>query len=68
MSRQRVRSVPVDPKEAPLRKVMQRSLTTAETDVRRLRRKNAKALRIAIEQSEREASEAAAEAARLAKL
>ena len=39
-----------------------------EMDARRLRRKNAKALRIAIEQSERKAAEAAAEAARLAKL
>ncbi|KAE8784468.1 Phosphorylated carbohydrates phosphatase [Hordeum vulgare] len=41
-----------------------RSLTTTETNVWRLRRKNAKALCIAIEHSEREA----AEAARLAKL
>ena len=45
-----------------------RSLTTAEIDARRLRRKNAKALRLAIEQSEREALEKAKEAARLAKL
>lgn len=44
------------------------SLTTAKMDVRRLRRKNAKALRIAIEQSEREAAEAVAEAVRLVKL
>ena len=41
-----------------------RSLTTAETDARRLRRINAKQLRIGIEQSELEA----AEAARVAKL
>ncbi|KAE8782064.1 Phosphorylated carbohydrates phosphatase [Hordeum vulgare] len=34
--------------------VYRRSLTTVEMDARRLRRKNAKALRIAIEQSERE--------------
>ena len=45
-----------------------RSLTTAEMDARRLRRKNAKALRLVIEQSEREALEKAKEAARLAKL
>ncbi|KAE8797919.1 Phosphorylated carbohydrates phosphatase [Hordeum vulgare] len=48
--------------------VYRRSLTTAETDARRLRRKNTKALRIAIEQSEREAAVATTEAARLAKL
>ena len=41
---------------------------TAETDARRLRRKNAKALRLAIEQSEREATEAVAEKARVARL
>ncbi|KAE8799842.1 Phosphorylated carbohydrates phosphatase [Hordeum vulgare] len=45
-----------------------RALTTAETDAWRLGWKNTKALRIAIEQSEREAAEAAAEAAWLAKL
>ena len=45
-----------------------RSLTTAETDARRLGRKNAKALRLAIEQSEREAKEAAAEKVRVARL
>ncbi|KAE8771031.1 Phosphorylated carbohydrates phosphatase [Hordeum vulgare] len=48
--------------------VYRRSLTTAEPDERRLCRKNAKALRIAIEQSERDAMEEVAEAAQLAKL
>ena len=37
-------------------------------DARHLRRKNVKALRLAIEQSEREAKEAAAEKARVARL
>ena len=41
---------------------------TTETEAGRLRWKNAKALRLAIEQSEREAKEKATEAARLAKL
>ena len=45
-----------------------RSLTTAETDARRLRRKNAKALRLAIEQSKREEKEAAAEKARVVRV
>ncbi|KAE8773309.1 Bifunctional dihydroflavonol 4-reductase/flavanone 4-reductase [Hordeum vulgare] len=40
-------------------------LTTVETDARRLRRKNVKALWIAMEQSEREVAEAVA---RLAKI
>lgn len=40
---------------------------TAETDVCRLRRKNVKALRLSIEQSEREAAVAAAKATKLAK-
>ena len=40
----------------------------AETDARRLRRKNAKALQVAIEHSEREAKEAAEEKARVTKL
>ncbi|KAE8774599.1 Phosphorylated carbohydrates phosphatase [Hordeum vulgare] len=48
--------------------VYRRSLTTAETDARRLQQKNAKALRIAIEQFEREATETATDASRLAKL
>ena len=39
-----------------------------ESDARRLRQKNTKALRLAIEQSERETLEKAKEAARLAKL
>ena len=41
---------------------------TAETDARRLRRKNAKALRLAIEQSKREEKEAAAEKARVVRV
>ncbi|KAE8785196.1 Phosphorylated carbohydrates phosphatase [Hordeum vulgare] len=44
------------------------SLTTAETSVRHLRQKNAKAFQLAIEQSEREAKELAEEKARLAKM
>ena len=48
--------------------VLRHSLTTAETDTQRLCRKNAKALRLAIELSKREATkEAAAKAARHAK-
>ena len=43
-------------------------MVSAKSDARRLRRKNAKALRLAIEQSEREAKEAAAEKARVARL
>ena len=48
--------------------VYRRSLTTAETGARLLCLKNDKALRLAVEQSEREAKEKATEAARLAKL
>ncbi|KAE8800598.1 Phosphorylated carbohydrates phosphatase [Hordeum vulgare] len=48
--------------------VYRRSLTTIETNARRLRRKNTKALRIAIEQSKREAVEVAMEAAQLTKI
>ncbi|KAE8795750.1 Phosphorylated carbohydrates phosphatase [Hordeum vulgare] len=44
------------------------SLTTAETNGRRLPGKNAKALRLAIEQSEREAKEITEEKAGLAKM
>lgn len=51
--------------------VLYRSLTTAETDARHLRRKNVKALQLGIEQSDREAKEktaaATAKAVRLAK-
>lgn len=66
----RRRGLPAEPDEDErlLAWVYRRSLTTAETDARRLRRKNTKALRLAIEQSEREAKEKATEAARLAKL
>ena len=55
-------------KERLLALVYRWSLTPAETDACRLRRKNLKALRLAIEQNEREAREKAMEAARLAKL
>ena len=41
---------------------------TAETDVEQLWRKNAKALRLAIEQSEHEATKATTEVARVTKL
>ncbi|KAE8797459.1 Phosphorylated carbohydrates phosphatase [Hordeum vulgare] len=57
-----------DEDERLLAWVYRRSLTTAEKDARRLRRKNAKAPRLAIEQSEREAKEAAKEKTRLARL
>ena len=43
-------------------------LMTAEMNARRLRRKNTKALRLAIEQSEREATKATIEVARVIKL
>ncbi|KAE8778824.1 Phosphorylated carbohydrates phosphatase [Hordeum vulgare] len=48
--------------------VCRRSLTTVEIDTQRLQRKNAKALQLAIEQSEREAKELAGEKARLVKM
>ena len=48
--------------------VYRHTLMTTETDARRLQRKNTKALRLAIEQSEREAKEAATEKARVARL
>uniref|UniRef100_M8C8N9 Phosphorylated carbohydrates phosphatase n=1 Tax=Aegilops tauschii TaxID=37682 RepID=M8C8N9_AEGTA len=48
--------------------VYRRSVMAAEADACRLRRKNAKALRLAIEQSEREAKQATTEKARVAKL
>ena len=48
--------------------VCRRSLIELRTNVRRLRRINAKQLRLNIEQSEREAAEAVAEATRVAKL
>ena len=58
----------VDPDDQFLVVVLHCSLTTAETNSWRLHRKNAKALRLAIEQSEREAKEAATEKARVARL
>ncbi|KAE8808012.1 Phosphorylated carbohydrates phosphatase [Hordeum vulgare] len=62
--------MPVEPDEDErlLAWVYRRSLTTTETDAQRLRRKNVKALRLAIKQSGREAKEAAGEKARLARL
>lgn len=51
-SHQRAPSVPVDPEEQLLCKVMHHLLTPAETDARCHRRKNAKALRFWIEASE----------------
>ncbi|KAE8784252.1 Phosphorylated carbohydrates phosphatase [Hordeum vulgare] len=57
-----------DEDERLLAWMYRRSLTTTETDARRLRRKNAGALRLAIEQSEREANELAKEKARLVKM
>ena len=49
----------MDPEAMLLVSVLRRSLMTAETDARRLRRKNAKALRLAIELSKREANKEA---------
>ena len=46
----------MDLEDALLVSVLRRSLTMAKMDVRRLRRKNAKALWLAIELSKREAS------------
>jgi hypothetical protein len=54
-----------DEEECLLRWMYHRSLTTAETDAGWLRRINAKQLRLGIEQSEREATEAAREATRV---
>lgn len=51
-----------------LRDVIRRSFTSVETDARRRRRKNAKALRIGIEKSERLAKQKAAAAAKAARL
>lgn len=60
----------IDPDDQLLAAVLRRSLTTVKTDAWRLRSKNAKVLRPAIEQSEREVAEkvvAKAKAARQAK-
>ncbi|KAE8804498.1 Phosphorylated carbohydrates phosphatase [Hordeum vulgare] len=57
-----------DEDELLLALIYPRSLTSAQTNARRLRRKNAKALRLAIKQSEREPKEKATEAPRLEKL
>lgn len=51
-----------------LHDVIRRSFTSVETDARRRRRKNAKALRIGIEKSERLAKQKAAAAAKAARL
>lgn len=56
--RRRVMPVP-DEEERLLQWVYRRSLTTAETDARRIRRINAKQLQLGIEQSEREAARVA---------
>ncbi|KAE8771117.1 Phosphorylated carbohydrates phosphatase [Hordeum vulgare] len=61
-------SIEPDEDECLLAWVYRRSLTTAETNTPRLRRKKAKALRLSIEQSEHEAKEAAKEKVRLAKM
>ena len=49
-------SAPIDPEAALLVSVLCHSLTAAETDAWRLRHKNAKMLRLAIELSKREAN------------
>ncbi|KAE8779032.1 hypothetical protein D1007_47986 [Hordeum vulgare] len=59
-TRRSTSSEPVDPEDALLAGVLRRLLRTTETDARRLRRKNAKALRLAIQLSEREAAKEAA--------
>ena len=66
----RCRGLPAEPDEDErlLAWVYRRSLTTAKTDARRFRWKNAKVIWLAIEQSEHEAAEAATKAARLALL
>jgi hypothetical protein len=66
----RHRRLPAEPDEDErlLVLVYRWSLTTAEIDARWLHRKNAKALRLAIEESEREAREKETEVARLEKL
>ena len=66
--RRRGLTAETDEDERLLAWVYRRSLMTAETSARWLRRKNAKALRLAIEQSKREEKEAAAEKARVVRV
>ncbi|KAE8773097.1 Phosphorylated carbohydrates phosphatase [Hordeum vulgare] len=64
------RGMPTEPDEDErlLTWVYHRSLVMAETNARRLRRKNAKALRLAIEQLKHATKDATTEAVRVAKL
>lgn len=55
ISRQAWVRAPVDPEDQVLMTVLRRSLTSADTDVRWFHCKNAKALWLTIDQSEREA-------------
>ncbi|KAE8816585.1 hypothetical protein D1007_05925 [Hordeum vulgare] len=57
----------VDPENALLAGVLRRSLTTTESDARRLRRKNADVLRLAIQLSERGATKEVATKAKAAR-
>ncbi|KAE8818345.1 Phosphorylated carbohydrates phosphatase [Hordeum vulgare] len=68
MHHPRVMSAKPDEDVRLLAWVYRRSLMMADTDAQRFRQKNAEALRLAIEQSEREAKEVATEAARITKL
>lgn len=66
-SRRRRELWATDADEKLLTYILHRWLTMAEMDVRRLRRKNVKALRLSIEQSEREEAEKAAKVTLLVK-
>ncbi|KAE8818215.1 hypothetical protein D1007_04093 [Hordeum vulgare] len=66
-SRRSTLSASVDYEDALLAGVLRRSLTTTESDARRLRRKNADTLQLAIQLSEREAAKEAATKAKSAR-
>lgn len=59
---------PVDPEDTLLVSVLRHSLTSPEIDARQLRHKNAKALQLAIEQSEHEATAEAVAKAQVLRL
>lgn len=58
----------MDPEDALLASVLRRFLTLAETNARRLHHRNAKALRLTIVQSERQATAEAAVQAKALRL
>ena len=62
-----VNPAPIDPESALVASVLRRSLRMVEMDVWRLRHKNAKVLRLAIELSKREANTEAAAKAKVAR-